>query len=114
MNKNMTDKEFNSVDGDSTFQKVTKEINARRIEKNRRNYKDAMRTLVIRHEQIADLVSKDQARLEKCNDKLTKLIDGGMEGYLASAEGEEATLDDVSPTFSIKRITRKPIARQTL
>jgi hypothetical protein len=114
MNKNMTDKEFNSVDGDSTFQKVTKEINAKRIEKNRRDYKDAMRTQIIRHEQAKEAASKAQATADRVSGRLDKLIEGGMEGYLASEECQEMTHQDIANSFSIKRITRKPIARQTL
>ncbi|GAJ12407.1 unnamed protein product [marine sediment metagenome] len=104
----MDDKTLNSLDGSATYQEVSEEVKTRQIEINRKEYKDAIRTLIIRHESAKESAKRAQARADKARNKLAELVDGGMQGFLTISEEYKETLNNQDgESFAIKRITRK-------
>jgi hypothetical protein len=87
----MDDKTLNSLDGDSTYQEVEREILVNTITKNRKKYKDAMKTSILNRDSAKESVDRATIILNDCQNKLNALIDGGMEGYLSNNKEDDTT-----------------------
>ncbi len=79
----MTD--LNALDGDSMLQEVMKE----RVAKDRVAYKKAINNAVIRLKNAEKAATKAVDRVEHNQEKLDKLVDGGIEGFLIKKDDEE-------------------------
>jgi hypothetical protein len=83
---------LNKLDGDAVFQ----EILADKLEKNRKNYKQAMKNAVIRNDSAQVSASRQNKIAGKTQNKLNDLIDGGMAGFLTKEEEIDSDDDDDS------------------
>jgi hypothetical protein len=80
----MDSKTLNALDGDS----ILAEVQAERIAQQRKAYKQAIKDAVINNDNAQRAASKARAKAEKADDKLKELVDGGMEGFLASKNND--------------------------
>jgi hypothetical protein len=88
---NMQDKELlNKLDGSSVY----KEVQAEKIEKNRKRYKQAIKTAVLNADDASKIATKASGRADKTQTILNDLVDGGLEGFLASEEEDDGDDDD--------------------
>ena len=92
-----TEQNLNALDGSSVLNEVITE----KIEAQRKSYKTAIKSAVLRNDKVQESVAKTNARAERTKAKLDALVEGGMEGYLAK---EKELVDDeetyrLSPRF---------------
>jgi hypothetical protein len=93
--------ELNKLDGDTVFQSIL----ADKLERNRKNYKQAMKNAVIRNDNAQASANRQNKRADKTQNTLHELIDGGMAGFLAKEE--ELDDDDVEESDGATITRRK-------
>lgn len=106
----MDNKTLNALDGSSVLTEVMRD----KVEAQRKSYKRAIKSAVIRNDKAQEYADKANTSVECTKAKLNALVDGGMEGFLATKkEDVEEDVED-NDSYSVKQAYRRPPLRFSL